>query len=94
MRDAHVIGHDIQHLAKMVLAKRIAELLVANRAAQLSVDALMIETVVAVRAAGGSLKIGRAVHVADAQSFEIIGDFRGFLETEPWPQLKAVSGSG
>ena len=62
--------------------------------AEFGVDALMIQAVVAVRTAGGSLKIWRAVHVADAQCFEIVSDFGGFLEAEARPQLEAVSRSG
>jgi hypothetical protein len=92
--DAHVIGHDIEHLTQMMLSERVAELFVADCAAELGVDALMVKAIVAVCAARGGLKIWRAVNMADAQRFKIVGDFSGFLETKPRTQLEAVGGSG
>src|SRR5262249_61831908 len=56
VRDAHVIGHDIEDLAEMMLAERIAKLFGADRTAEFGVDTLMIEAVVTVRAAGGRLE--------------------------------------
>src|SRR5262249_33086186 len=66
------------------------EALVAGRAAELGVDAPVIDDVVAVRAAGGGLEVGRRVDVAHAERGQVVGHRGGGLETEAGMQLEAV----
>ncbi len=53
----HVVGYDVEHLAEVRLAERLTEALVRGRASQLVVDALMVDDIVAVHAAGRRLQI-------------------------------------
>jgi hypothetical protein len=46
-----VIGHDVEHLAQVVLAQRCAEMLVRDRAAEVGTDPPRIDDVVAMGAA-------------------------------------------
>jgi hypothetical protein len=62
-----VVGNDVEHLTESCIAQRCAELSVTFGTAKLTVDLLGIDDVVAMRAAGRGLKIGRGVEMTDAQ---------------------------
>ena len=51
----HVVGHDVEHLTETDVAETIAEALVCSAAAELFVDAAMVDDVIAMHAVGRGL---------------------------------------
>jgi len=85
-----VIGHHIEDLAEIVLAQGVDVDGIVGVAADLGVEALVIEHVVAVRAAGAGLQVGRSVDVADAEIVQIGSELGGVLEGEAGVKLQAI----
>ena len=59
--DAHVVGHDVEDLAEVVLAQGVDEGGVIGVVADLGIEMLMIQNVVAVLAAGPGFQVGRGI---------------------------------
>jgi hypothetical protein len=89
---AHVVRHRVQYVAHAVLGEGGAEALQILIAADLGIDRVVVDDVVAVRAAGAGLEVGRAVDVGDAQFRQVGHDGLGVLEGERLVELQAVGG--
>jgi hypothetical protein len=92
--DGHVVGNDVEDLTEAEFSEASAETLMSFFAAEFGVDALMIDDVVAVHAAGSGLQIGRAIDMRDTERLEIGSDPYGVVECEAGVQLQTVSGVG
>ncbi len=89
---AHVVGHDVHHDRHAVLAQLRHEVGELGLRADLGVERLVVDDVVAVRAAGARAQERRAVDVAHAEAREV-GHERGRVaEGELAVQLQAVGG--
>ena len=75
--DAHVVRHEIQHLPEPVLRERRHHRLESRLIAQLRIERVMIDDVVAVGAARPRLQIGRGIDMADAEPGQIGRQLRG-----------------
>jgi hypothetical protein len=69
-------------VAKAEFSEPFAKTLMSFGAPKLLVDTTMIHHVVAVRASGSCLEIGRSVYVGDAEITQISGDRSGIVERE------------
>ena len=88
--DAHVVGHHVEDMSHAVLAQPLDEALEIFRAADLGVERVVIDDVVAVRAARPRAEIRRAIHVAHAETRQI-RDERGRIgKSEAAVQLQAI----
>ena len=82
--DGHVVGDDVEDLAEPVLGPaRCGHARVAVLAAELLVEARVVDDVVAVRAARRRLQVGRAVEVAHAEVGEVRRQRCRVVEGEP-----------
>ncbi len=90
--DRHVIGHDVQELSHVVAPEHLAKMLVTARAAQLFVDARMIDHVIAVATVRCGLQVRRAVESSDAQFREVRNRLRCRREIEFLVYLHPVGG--
>ena len=82
-RDRHVVGDDVEDLAEALAPQGPAESApVSVVAAELLVDAVRVDHVVAVLAAGRRLEERGRVEVADPESLEVGSDSRGRPEAE------------
>ena len=94
MADAHVIGNEIKDQAKIVLLERVGEARESFIAAQVGIEPLVIDDVVAMRAAGPRFQERRGVEMGDAEPLEI-GRKRGrIVEAEILGQLDPISRNG
>src|SRR6202034_3162655 len=69
----HVVGHDVEHLAEAGFGQPPGQPVVGGRAAEFGVQVLVVDHVVAVRAALGGLQVRRAVQVADPEAGQRAG---------------------
>ncbi len=60
----------------------------------LGIDPSVIEDIVAVRAAGASLEVGREIDVRDSQLRQVVDDRRRLFEVEIPVELEPVRGDG
>ena len=88
-----MVGHHVEHLAQAVLGQGPAHPLVAERAAQFGVRPVVIEHVVAVRAARHRLQVRRAINVRHAQLGQVVGDLSDPIEPECGLKLQAIGGA-
>ncbi len=65
--DGHVVGDDVEDLAEAVFAESFGEALVGQGAAELFVDAPMVDYIVAVHGVRRGLEVGGAIDVRDAE---------------------------
>jgi hypothetical protein len=94
LRDRHVVGHHVEHLPEPRLAQRATQPGMPFFTSQLLVDPRGIDHVIAMRAPAGSLEVGRAVEMADAEVREVAGDRGGLVEAEFRAKLDAIGGEG
>ncbi len=92
--DAHVVGHEIGHEAHAVFLEFGAHRVELLRGTHFRVEVVVIDDVVAVRAAGAGLEKRRAVEVRDAQRGEVRDDLARLVEGEPLVKLDAVGRGG
>jgi len=90
--DGHVVGNDVEDLTKAEFSEASAETLMSFFAAEFGIDALMIDDIVAVHAAGSCLQIRRAIDMRDTKGLEIGSDPYGVVECESGVQLQTISG--
>jgi len=88
--DGHVVRHDVEQLAEVMVGEGEAEPGVAFLASQLGVQVRVVDDVVAVGAAGRGLQVGRAVEVTDTKPGQISGCLRSLVEAEAGLQLDAI----
>lgn len=93
-RDCHVIGNNIEHLAEVAFAETLAEAGMSFFTAQFLIYAMVIDDIIAMRAARSCLQVGRAIDVAYTEKLEIIGDGSSLVKVEVFVQLKAVGSDG
>ncbi len=89
---AHVVRHDVDDLAQAEPPLLRDEPRVRRFAAELGVEPLRIDDVVAVRAAGRCRRDRREVDVRDAEVAEVGEDGGGVVEGEAGVQLEPVGG--
>ncbi len=90
MRDAHVIGHDVDHQAHTALLEAFREFGELFFRADFGIEAGVIGDVVAVHAAGMGHQERRGVAVGDSQIIQI-RDYRGSLgKCKTQVELKAI----
>ncbi len=90
MADAHVVGHEIEDEAELVLLERRRQPREALFAAEFGIEPVVIDDVVAVRRARPRLQERRGVEVADAEFFEIGHERGGVVEAEILGELQPV----
>jgi hypothetical protein len=90
--DAHVVGHHVEHLPEPVLTQRGAQGRVLRAGAHLGVELLVVDAVVAVRAARARLEVGRTIEVRHTQAGQVGHHLPGILEGEALVQLHPVGG--
>ena len=90
LRDAHVVGDDVDEQAHVAGAQRGREPLEGGLPTQLVAQAVVVGDVVAVRALRGRLEERRAVGVADAQRVEIVDERRRVVEGQAGAELQAI----
>jgi len=86
----HVVGDHVENLAHAVRLQRCAEALEALRAAEVRIERVVVDDVVAVRAVGAGAQAGRAVNVAHAEHGEVGHELRGVREREVGIELQAI----
>ena len=86
----HVVGHDVEYLAKPGFAQRLLQLGVALLAAQLVIDGGRVDHVVAVGAALCRLEHRGEVNVAHAEVRQVPGNGGRVGEIEAGVQLQPV----
>ena len=92
--DGHVVGNDVEDLAEITLAEPRGKACMRLAAAQLFIDLVVIDDVVAVFTARCRLQIRRTIDVGDAEILKIVGDVGGASEAEIGVQLEAVRREG
>ena len=90
LRDAHVVGDDVDEQAHAARAQGGREALEGGLSAQLRAQPVVIGDVVAVRAARGRLEERRRVGVAHAEGVEIVDERRRVVEGEAGAELQAI----
>ena len=88
-----MIGHNVEHLAEPMTAERLAEAGMGLSPAQLLVEAMGIDDVIAVQTPPTGLQIRRAIQVTDPQCGYILGDGGGRLKAEAGVQLDTICGA-
>ncbi len=91
---AHVVGHNVKHLPHACRGHRRRELFVFFAAAELGIEAGVIDDIVTMHAARPGFQIGRGVTMADAQFRQIGHQIRGIAKAKPAVELQPVSGAG
>ena len=87
---ADMVGHEIEDQAEIVFAQRLGETRESGFAAELRIEAGVIDHVVAVRRALARLHEGRGVEMRDAERLQVGHDLGGLLEIEVGGQLQAI----
>lgn len=91
--DGHVIGHDVQQMPQALGAQGSTQAGVCRLAADLGVDMMRVDHVVAVRAPGRGLQRGGGVEMADAQRAQIVGNGRRVVQAKAGMELQAIGGA-
>ena len=81
---AHVVGHEIEDEPDVGLRQRLAQSQERFFAAEFRIERVVVDDVVAMRAAGAGLEKGRSIEMADAECLEVRHDARGVVEAEVW----------
>jgi len=82
-RDRHMIRNDVENLAQSAFRQAIAKTFAGFFAAEVLIDAVIIDHVVTVFAAGRGLQVWGTVNMRDPKFTEIIGHGGGVIESEP-----------
>jgi len=90
--DCHVVRHDIDDLSESELDQRCGEPPMGLLPAEVTVDFVMVDNVVAVGTAGRGLQIGRAVEMTHTQFGQIAGGGSGIVKSETGGKLDAIGG--
>ena len=69
-----MVRNDVQHLPEASATQLTNHVRVARRAAQLGVEALWIDDVIAVCTAGGRLKVRRAIQMRNPKHREVVSE--------------------
>ncbi len=91
--DAHVVRHEIEDVPHAVARAARRQALEVRGAADLRVERVVVDDVVAVRAAGARAKVRRAVQVADAERGQVGHERGGIGEGEAGVELQAIGGA-
>ena len=88
--DPHVVRHEVEDQADLVVLQRRGQPGEAFIATELGIQPLMIDNVVAMGAAGPRFEKRRSVEMADAELLEIGDDGGGIVEPKIFGELYAV----
>ena len=88
--DPHVVRDDVEDVSKRLVARGRAHRGVVLGRAELGVQLLVVEDVVAVVRAGGGAHVRRGVEVGDPEILQVSGDRRRGAEPETAVQLHPV----
>ena len=88
--DRHVVRHDVEDLPHLHVLQCGCKTPESFFAAQFHVRTRVVDNVVAVRASGRRLKIGRAERVRDAQFGEVVADSSRGVEWKVGVKLKTI----
>ena len=94
VQHAHVVRHEVGHETHAVLAQRFDQLAQLRFGADLRIDRVVVDEVIAVHAARPRFQERRRVQVADAQAREVGNQPNGIRETEALVELQPVGGIG
>ena len=94
VQHAHVVRHQVHHHAHAVLFQGGDELVQLFLGADLRVDRVVVDHVVAVRAAGARFEERRRIEMADAKAGEVRHQLDRVLEAEILVELQPVRGDG
>ena len=92
--DAHVVRHEVEDLAEAIGLQGRVHAGIGVCIAKLVVERIVVHDVVAVRAAGPRLEIGRGIEVADAKLGQVGREPGSIVEAEVGRELQAVGGAG
>src|SRR5438128_1857493 len=92
--NAHVIGHGVEDLSEAVLSQSGDKGLILLNTANLGVEDLVANDVIAVLTAGPGLKVWGGVAVGDAEVAQVGKESRRIAEGEVLVKLKPVGGLG
>ncbi len=91
--DSNMVGHDVEHVPHVMGAQGRDELFEFLARADLGVEGVVIDNVVAVHASGACAEIGRAIQMADTECGQIGNDAHGVAESEARVELNAIGRS-
>jgi hypothetical protein len=80
--DADMVGHEVEDQADIMRLERLAQAKKPGFAPKLGIKLVMVDDVVAMRAAGARLREWRRIEVADAERLQIRHDLRCGVEVE------------
>ncbi len=89
----HVVGNDVQDVAHALLRQGRGPIGEGPPGADLRIDGVVIDHVVAVDAAAAGLQVRRGVGVADAQGVQIVHQLPCVVEGETAMELQPVGGA-
>src|SRR5262249_25214212 len=90
MADAHVVRYEIEDQAKAVRLERDAHPRKAFGAAEFGIELLVVNDIVAVRAAGPRFQERGSIEMRDAERLEIGCERGGIVEAKILRQLKTI----
>jgi len=90
LADAHVVRHEVENEAEVVRSQRIAHARESLVAAQFGIEAVVIDDVVTVGAAGACFQKRRSIEMADAERLEIGSERGGVIEGEILGELDPI----
>src|SRR5258708_12877108 len=88
-----MVRHEVENLAKTVRLQRVDHRLEIVLAAEFGVERVMVHDVVAMRASGPRLQVGRRVEMTDPKRGEIRHEPGGLRESEILRQLHTIRGA-
>jgi hypothetical protein len=88
-----VVGHEIQNLPQPVSVQGVAEGDERRLVADLRVEGIVVDDIVAVHAAGPGLEVGRGIDVAHAEALKIWSHAFGIRKGKVFVELQAISRS-
>jgi len=91
--DAHVVGHDVEDQPHAVAAQRRGEAPEVLLAADLRIEGVVIDGVVAVAASGPRFQAGRQIAMADAEFGQVRDHLRCLCQREVVVELQAIGGT-
>src|SRR5690606_6776591 len=89
-RDAHVVRHEVGDQPEVVADQGVAHGLNARFAAQLILETVVVDDVVAVRGSGRRREDRRGVEMADSERPQVGGEVLRLLEAGALPELQAI----
>ena len=87
---AHVIGHEVEHLAHVMGVQRRDERLIVRFVTELRIERVVVADVVAVERAWRRLQVGRGIAGAHAERGEVGDERRRVTKCEARMELQAI----